>query len=115
MVNNMDLEHELLGVYIAEDSQKSTAPKVDLLTKEDRPFYELGKICSIEYMKKPLAVAYSPEMKDIRKKVFGHVCDMVGQSWYEKHEPKFLEYAMNQNLFMITPKKLEKEFKEERV
>ncbi len=92
MVDNMDLERKLLGVYIEADCGADS--QVQVLTKQDRPFYELGKICSIEYMKQPLTVFSSPELKNIRKKVFGEQCRIASEAWYEKNEDMFMDAVM---------------------
>jgi hypothetical protein len=83
MDNSMDLERELLAAYIESDSHVNS--KTRKILGSERPFYELGEYCAAAYLKNPLAI-FSPEMKEIRKKVLGEQFRAVGEAWAEKNE-----------------------------
>ncbi len=110
-MDSAGLEHELCGACLESDI--GTNPAAQTLANSERPFYVQGQDCAVQYLKKPWDIFTSPELKEIRKKVFGYLCSKIGEAWYEKHEPKFLECVMNWNMFAATPSKLEKAFKKE--
>jgi hypothetical protein len=110
-MDSADLEHELLGACLKADI--GTNHEAQMLANAERPFYELGKIYSVQYLKKPQAIFTSPELKDIRKKVFGYLCAKIGEAWYEEHEEKFMSYVMSKAIFLYTPAKWKDDFNEE--
>ncbi|MCX6774667.1 MAG: hypothetical protein NTY99_01090 [DPANN group archaeon] len=110
-MDSADLEHELLGACLESDI--GTNHEAQMLANAEKPFYELGIRYSVQYLKKPQAIFTSPELKDIRKKVFGYLCAKVGEVWYDQHEDMFMEYVMSRAIFKYTPAKMEKAFKKE--